>query len=103
VPYDDTRAREVAGTYDIDAMTLTVSTTGSQLVLECRIKPEIRAASAVALPADHAPFDLGFLPGEADEYIVTSGAFEGQRGYFTRDDAGVVIGVDLAGRMFTRV
>jgi len=103
VPYDDARAREVVGTYDIDAMTLTVATTGSQLVLECRIKPEIRAASAVALPADHAPFDLGFLPGEADEYILTSGAFEGQRGYFTRDNAGVVVGVDLAGRMFTRV
>ena len=27
----------------------------------------------------------------------------GQRGIFTRDEAGVVVGVDLAGRLFNRV
>jgi hypothetical protein len=55
------------------------------------------------LPPDHAPFDFGLLPGDADEYIITSGAFKGQRGFFTRDETGAVVGVDLAGRLFKRV
>ena len=55
------------------------------------------------LPPDHAPFDLGLLPGGADEYILTSGAFKGQRGFFTRDESDAVVGVDLAGRLFNRV
>jgi hypothetical protein len=46
---------------------------------------------------DHAPFDFGLLPGDADEYIITSGAFTGRRGFFTRDDNGAVTRVDLAG------
>lgn len=64
-------------------------------------KPEIRAASEVELPADYDPFDFGLLPG--DGYIVTGGALKGQRGFFTRDDTGAVVGVDLAGRAFHRV
>lgn len=47
------------------------------------------------------PFDFGLLP--ADEYIITSGALKGQRGFFTRDDSGAVVGVDLAGRLFRRL
>jgi CubicO group peptidase (beta-lactamase class C family) len=47
---------------------------------------------------DHAPFDFGLLPGDRDEYIITSGAFKGQRGLFTRNESGAVVGVDLAGR-----
>ena len=45
--------------------------------------------------------DLGLLPG--NEYIITSGGLKGQRGFFTHDPAGQVIGADLAGRRFTRV
>jgi hypothetical protein len=67
------------------------------------MKPEIRAAADKDLPPDHAPFDSGLLPGDADEYIITSGAFTGQRGFFTRDDNGAVTGVDLAGRLFNRI
>jgi hypothetical protein len=67
------------------------------------MKPEIRAAADKELPPDHAPFDFGLLPGDADEYIITSGAFKGQRGFFTRDETGAVVGVDLAGRLFKRV
>ncbi len=44
---------------------------------------------------------MGLLPN--DEYLITEGAFTGQRGFFTRDDNGVIVGVDLAGRMFSRV
>jgi hypothetical protein len=49
------------------------------------------------------PFDFGLLPGDTDEYIITGGAFQGQRGFFSRDDTGAVVGVDLAGRLFRRV
>ncbi|MFD6877083.1 MULTISPECIES: hypothetical protein [unclassified Streptomyces] len=33
---------------------------------------------------------------------LTTGGLEGQRGCFTRDASGAVVGVDLAGRLFTR-
>jgi len=100
-PYDKVRAAEIAGAYENDAMTFTITTDGTGLSLEVLLKPEIRAASEVEMPADYDPFDFGLLPG--DEYIVTSGALKGQRGFFTRDDSGAVAGADLAGRLFTRL
>ncbi len=103
LPYDQARAREVAGSYQNDVMTLTIGTDGAGLRLEVLMKPEIRAAADKELPPDHAPFDFGLLPGGADEYIITSGAFKGQRGFFTRGETGAVVGVDLAGRLFNRV
>jgi hypothetical protein len=54
-------------------------------------------------PPHHAPFDFGLLPGDPDEHIITSAAFKGQRGFFTRDESGAAVGVDLAGRLFSRV
>lgn len=100
-PYDEVRAAEIAGAYENDAMTFTVTTDGTTLSLEVLLKPEIRAASHVEMPADYDPFDFGLLPG--DEYIVTSGALKGQRGFFTRDHSGAVVGADLAGRLFSRL
>ncbi len=44
---------------------------------------------------------IGFLPAE-DEYIITEGGLTGQRGYFSRNTAGTITGIDLAGRLFTR-
>ena len=43
------------------------------------------------------------IPGVAVEYILTSGEFKRIRGFLTRDENGVVVGVDLAGRLFSRV
>jgi len=103
LPYDPARARELVGNYEIDAMTATIGTDGSRLRLEVRIKPEIRAAADKELPPDIEPSDLGLLPGDADEYVITSGALTGQRGYFTRGDRGAIVGMDLAGRLFNRV
>jgi CubicO group peptidase (beta-lactamase class C family) len=103
LPYDQARARELTGAYDVDAMTLTIRADGTGQTLEVLIKPELRAAADKELPADYPPFEFGLLPGDRDEYIVTSGAFTGQRGFFTRDTAGTVTGVDLAGRLFSRV
>jgi CubicO group peptidase (beta-lactamase class C family) len=105
LPFDEARARELVGLYENDVMTFTVDTTEVELKLEVLMKPEIRAALSVekAVPPDHAPFDFGLLPGDGDEYVITSGAFQGSRGFFTRDESGAVVGVDLAGRLFSRV
>ncbi|MEJ8643570.1 hypothetical protein WKI68_23720 [Streptomyces sp. MS1.HAVA.3] len=46
---------------------------------------------------------MGLLPGDDDGYIVTAGGLKGQRGFFSRDENGVIVGADLAGRLFTRV
>ncbi|HEX8133960.1 MAG TPA: serine hydrolase domain-containing protein, partial [Actinomycetes bacterium] len=72
LPYDEARARELVGSYEIDAMTATVATDGARLRLEVRIKPEIRAAADKELPPDIEPSDLGLLPGDGDEYVITS-------------------------------
>ncbi|MFD9522010.1 serine hydrolase domain-containing protein [Streptomyces sp. NPDC059979] len=103
LPYDHERAREVVGSYDIDAMTLTLATDGAQLTLGAAIKPEIRAASDTELPPDYEPAAMGLLPGDDDGYIVTAGGLKGQRGFFSRDGEGVIVGADLAGRLFGRV
>lgn len=102
IPYDQARAQEVAGSYENDVMTLTISTDGTGLTLQVQMKQEIRAAADAELPPDLPPADLGLLPGDADAYIITSGGLEGQRGFFTRDESGAVVGVDLAGRLFNR-
>lgn len=101
LPYDSVSAAEVVGHYANDAMVMTIDDTGAGLVLEVLIRPEIRESAEMELPPDHAPFPMGLLPG--DEYLITDGAFTGQRGFFTRDPAGAIVGVDLAGRMFGRV
>jgi CubicO group peptidase (beta-lactamase class C family) len=103
IPFDAARAREIVGTYENEMMRLTIDTVGTRLRLEVLIKPEIRAAANQELPPDYAPFDFGLLPGDKDEYILTDGALKGQRGFFSRDRSGAVVGVDLAGRLFSRV
>jgi CubicO group peptidase (beta-lactamase class C family) len=103
LPYDETRANEVVGRYDIDVMSLVITTDETKLTLEARIKPEIRASWDGEMPPDYAPAAIGLLPGDTDEYIITEGGLKGQRGFFTRDENSTVVGVDLAGRMYSRV
>jgi CubicO group peptidase (beta-lactamase class C family) len=103
LPYDEARAREVVGSYQNEVMTLTIDSDAAGLRLEVLMKPEIRAAADRELPPDYPPADIGLLPGDTDEYVITSGGMKGQRGFFTRDESGAVVGVDLAGRLFNRV
>ncbi|WP_333776963.1 serine hydrolase domain-containing protein [Streptomyces sp. IBSBF 3136] len=102
-PYDVARAREVVGRYTNGAMNLDVADTGDGLTLAVEIKPEIRSGSADDMPPDLPPAAMGFLSRDGDDYIVTEGGLKGQRGYFSREDSGTVTGVDLAGRLFTRL
>ncbi|MEU6882198.1 serine hydrolase domain-containing protein [Streptomyces sp. NPDC046712] len=102
LPYDEARAQEVVGAYDNDAMTLTVATDGTGLTLAAAIKPEIREAADFEMPADYEPAAMGLLPGD-DEFIVTAGGLKGQRGFFSRDASGAIVGIDLGGRIFNRV
>ncbi|GGU78977.1 penicillin-binding protein [Streptomyces filipinensis] len=101
LPYDEGRAREAAGRYEIDAMNLDIVAEDGRLTLAVGIKPEIRAASAAQMPPDCPAAEIGFLPG--DEYLVVEGGLKGQRGFFSRAADGTVTGVDLAGRLFSRV
>ncbi|GAA0899033.1 MULTISPECIES: serine hydrolase domain-containing protein [Streptomyces violaceusniger group] len=103
VPYDRSQAQQVVGRYEIDAMNLHIATEGTRLTLAVGIKPEIRDASDENMPPDYPAAAIGFLSGDGDEYTVTEGGLRGQRGYFSRDVNGVVTGVDLAGRLFSRV
>jgi CubicO group peptidase (beta-lactamase class C family) len=103
IPFDATRTREVVGNYINDFMRLTIEIVGAGLRLDVRIKPEIHAEAKTELPPDLEPADIGLLPGDQDEYIVTSGSLKGQRGFFTRDESGAVVGIDMAGRLFKRI
>lgn len=103
VPYDEGHARQVVGRYEIDALNLDIATDGTRLTLAVGIKPDTREASDEDMPPDYPAADIGFLPGDADEYVITEGGLKGQRGYFSRDADGAVTGVDLAGRLFNRI
>ncbi|GAA5191102.1 hypothetical protein GCM10023322_47710 [Rugosimonospora acidiphila] len=103
LPHDPGRAREFAGTYENDAMRFVIATGETGMTLEVGIKPEIRAGLTNEAPPDYPPVALGLLPGGGDEYILIEGGMKGQRGFFTRDASGAVVGVDLAGRIATRV
>lgn len=100
LPYDATQAATVVGDYSNEIMTIAMGTDGSGLTIECFIKPEVRAAADTELAPDMPLADFGLLPD--DEFIVTSGGLDGQRGAFSRDEQGAIIGIDLAGRYFGR-
>ncbi|TAU90823.1 class A beta-lactamase-related serine hydrolase [Rhizobium leguminosarum] len=102
VPHDEARASEITGRYENEMMRLDIASDGVGLTIECGIRPEVRAAANGELPPNVPRAELGLLPGNADGFIVTSGGLRGQRGFFTRDDRGAVVGVDLAGRLFKR-
>ncbi|GAA2139676.1 serine hydrolase domain-containing protein [Glycomyces algeriensis] len=102
VSFDRERAAEIVGDYEVDMMVVSIVDEGDHLSLAARIRPELRAASP-EMPADCEPAHMGFLYEDGDDYIVTDGPLQGQRGYFARDERGEVVAIDLAGRQFRRV
>ncbi len=103
LPYDEGRAREFVGRYENDAMDLNIATDGAAMTLAVDIKPEIRAAADEDLPPGYPREEIGLLPGPGDEYIITEGGMKGTRGFFTRDHNGSIVGIDVGGRIHTRV
>ncbi|MFG3342436.1 serine hydrolase domain-containing protein [Glycomyces sp. NPDC048151] len=103
VAFDAARAAEITGEYEVDMMIVSVVDEGDHLSLAARIRPELRAAAPDDMPADCEPAHMGFLGEDGDDYIVTEGPLQGQRGYFARDEHGAVTAIDLAGRQFRRV
>jgi hypothetical protein len=87
LPYDPAPARELAGTYENDAMRLVIVAGETSMTLEVGLKPEIRAALASEAPPDYPPAAIGLLARDGDEYILMEGGLKGQRGFFTRDGA----------------
>ena|SRR6266508_308728 len=79
------------------------STDGARLRLEVRMKPEIRAAADKELPPDHAPIRVRPAARRRRRVRRHQRRYEGGRGFFTRDQLGAIIGVDLAGRLFNRI
>ena len=86
--FDATRAQELVGRYQNDFMTLTIATDGAGLTIDIKIRPEIRAGAKTDLPPDPELATMALLPGKTDDYMVTSGAYKEQRGFFSRDDGG---------------
>ena len=79
------------------------ATDGVVMTLAADIKPQIRAAADEELPPGYPREEIGLLPGDGDEYVITSGGMKGMRGFFTRDESGAVVGIDAGGRMYRRV
>ena len=73
------------------------------MTLAADIKLQIRAAADEELPPGYPREEIGLLPGDGDDYIITSGGMKGMRGFFTRDDSGAIVGIDAGGRMYRRV
>jgi CubicO group peptidase (beta-lactamase class C family) len=103
LPYDSRRAEAIIGRYENEIQIVTIANTGKKLTIAAGIKPEVRASSEKELPADYPPANMGLLPGDKDEYIVTAGGMKGQRGFFTRDENDAIKGLDIGGRTFAKI
>ena len=106
VTLGDEELAPYAGTYETIAATCTVEVRDGHLLLTPEMKPEIRAQLHEAgedIPEETQTFKLGMLPGAPDRYVVTEGPAKGMKGYFARDESGVVDRVHVGGRLATRV
>ena len=89
------------GEFETAATLAYVSAVDGGLVLRMELKPETKAELGEAVP-DYPPFPLGILPGQGDEYVITSGPAKGLRGSFVLEPDGAVSAVDLSGRVHAR-
>lgn len=94
------------GTYETIIVLCDVTTTGGQLVVNVRVKPEMAETlrEAGQDPDEPQPeMPLGMLSEDGDRYVITDGAAKGMKGFFTRDAAGMVEAINLGGRLATKV
>jgi CubicO group peptidase (beta-lactamase class C family) len=101
----DEELAEFTGSFETIAVTMEITAARGGLDALLAIKPEMLATMRAAgeeAPPEQPPLHLGLVAG-GDQYVVTEGPAAGMRGYFTRDEAGRVVGVHMGGRLASRV
>ncbi|TPQ17471.1 serine hydrolase domain-containing protein [Streptomyces sporangiiformans] len=101
LPFDGARARELVGTYETSQGRVLISTPGERLVMDFEVTEE--ALEVIGTAPDFPPSEFGLLADADDQYIVTDGPLAGMRGVFSRDAAGGIETINLAGRSYRRV
>jgi len=94
------------GTYETIVALCEITAREGWLRVNVQVKPEMRETlrEAGEDPDEPSPeIPLALLAGGQDRYVVPSGPAQGMKGFFTRDEAGTVVGVHLGGRLATRV
>ena len=97
---------QYVGQYETIIVLVDVEAADGGLVAKISVKPEMRETlrEAGQDPDEPQPdFPIGLLEGAGDKYVITTGAAEGMKGYFTRNADGAVDGIHLGGRLATRV
>jgi hypothetical protein len=81
---------------------VTIERSDRDLRLYVEVRPE--KLNKLGDVASHfVPCRIGKLPGEGEEYILTSGPMKSMRGVFTSDATGAIVGLGLAGRRYRHV
>jgi CubicO group peptidase (beta-lactamase class C family) len=96
--------QEYTGDFSAIGSTSHITIEEGALRVKIDLDPEVLAKireMSESEPEQEPPFGIGLLAD--DKYIVTDGKAKGMRGFFTRDDAGQVSGINLGGRLATRV
>jgi CubicO group peptidase (beta-lactamase class C family) len=94
---------EYTGDYAAIGSLVYLTVKDGNLLVKMEPTPEVRARireRGGEEPEDQPPFPIAVLAN--DKYVLAEGPAKGQRGYFVRDDAGTVTGINLGGRLATR-
>ncbi len=94
---------EYAGDYK--TISSTVHVTPAENQLQVKVKPSAEALARAREQSEDEPeeqpaFPISILANDA--YTFTAGPAKGMRGFFTRDEAGKVIAINLGGRLATK-
>jgi CubicO group peptidase (beta-lactamase class C family) len=94
------------GRFETIAAAVEITAQSGRLLAKIDMKPEMRAAlreSGEDTPEEQPPFVLGMLSNDGLEYVIPEGPAKGMKGYFAADSSGTITGVQLGGRLATRV
>jgi hypothetical protein len=97
----DDELAEYAGVYVSSESDYALTVHAHRLLLTIEDREPL-ASVAEDAPQRFPTVPLGLLPGPGDRHIITAGPYKGIRGYFTRDDAGVVNGLHFGGVLLPR-